>query len=123
MSEERDDLSERVALFRHRLIARLLPQELTPGQRQREIARIVAGEHQIPGTMRTRVAESTLRDWLRDYRASGFEALKPKTHRCRPSPRLASRGSRAPLADQGAGTRSVDSPDHRSNSQGRAHRH
>ncbi|MCP5146464.1 MAG: DDE-type integrase/transposase/recombinase [Gammaproteobacteria bacterium] len=78
MSEERDDLSERVALFRHRLIARLLPQELTPGQRQREIARIVAGEHQIPGTMRTRVAESTLRDWLRDYRASGFEALKPK---------------------------------------------
>jgi len=24
------------------------------------------------------VAESTLRDWLRDYRAGGFDALKPK---------------------------------------------
>jgi transposase InsO family protein len=78
MSEEKDDLSERVALFRHRLIARLLPEDLTPKQRQRELARIVASEHQIPGTMRTRVAESTLRDWLRDYRAGGFDALKPK---------------------------------------------
>ena len=78
MNEENDDLSERVALFRHRLIARLLPEDLSPQQRQRELTRIASGEHQIPGTMRTRVAESTLRDWLRDYRAGGFDALKPK---------------------------------------------
>ncbi len=78
MSEDKDDLSERVALFRHRLIARLLPPDLTPQQRQREIERIVSIEHQIPGTLRTRVADSTLRDWLRDYRAGGFDALKPK---------------------------------------------
>jgi putative transposase len=67
-----------VALFRHRLIARLLPEELTARQRQQTIERIVAAEHQIPGTLRTRVAESTLRDWLRDYRGGGFDALRPK---------------------------------------------
>jgi putative transposase len=78
MNDDRENLSERVALFRHRLIARLLPEELTSRQRQQEIERIITAEHQIPGTLRTRVAESTLRDWLRDYRAGGFDALKPK---------------------------------------------
>ncbi len=78
MHETKENLAERIAVFRHALIARLLPKELTLKQRQREIRRIVATEHQIPGSTRTRVAESTLRDWLRDYRAGGFEALKPK---------------------------------------------
>jgi len=78
MNDDQHDLSERIALFRHRLIARLLPEELTSRQRQQEIERIITAEHQIPGTLRTRVAESTLRDWLRDYRAGGFDALKPK---------------------------------------------
>jgi putative transposase len=78
MKDDSHDLSERVALFRHRLIARLLPEELTSRQRQQEIERIITAEHRIPGTLRTRVAESTLRDWLRDYRAGGFDALKPK---------------------------------------------
>ena len=78
MKDDSHDLSERVALFRHRLIAQLLPEDLTARQRQRTIERIVAADHQIPGSLRTRVAESTLRDWLRDYRAGGFDALKPK---------------------------------------------
>ncbi len=78
MKDDSHDLSERVALFRHRLIAQLSPEDLTARQRQQAIERIVAAEHQIPGTVRTRVAESTLRDWLRDYRDGGFDALKPK---------------------------------------------
>lgn len=78
MKDDSQDLGERVALFRHRLIAQLLPEDLTARQRQQAVERIVAADHQIPGTLRTRVAESTLRDWLRDYRAGGFEALKPK---------------------------------------------
>ena len=78
MKDDSHDLGERVALFRHRLIAQLLPEELTARQRQQTIERIVATDHQIPGSLRTRVAESTLRDWLRDYRAGGFDALKPK---------------------------------------------
>ncbi len=78
MTEDKDRLIEHVALFRHGLIARLLAEELTPQQRQAEIARIAATAHQIPGSLRTRVAESTLRDWLRAYRVGGFDALKPK---------------------------------------------
>lgn len=78
MTDDRDNVSERVALFRHRLIARLLSEALSARQRQLEIERIITAEHQIPGTLRTRVAESTLRDWLRDYREGGFDALKPK---------------------------------------------
>ncbi|MGQ0503851.1 MAG: helix-turn-helix domain-containing protein [Myxococcaceae bacterium] len=37
-----------------------------------------AQDYCIPGTTRTRVAEETLRTWLRLYRLKGFEALKPK---------------------------------------------
>jgi transposase InsO family protein len=78
VKDDSHDLGERVALFRHRLIAQLLPEDLTARQRQQTIERIVSADHHIPGTRRTRVAESTLRDWLRDYRAGGFDALKPK---------------------------------------------
>lgn len=78
MTDDVHTLNERVALFRHRLIAQLLPDDLTARTRQHTIERIVAADHQIPGSQRTRVAESTLRDWLRDYRAGGFEALKPR---------------------------------------------
>ncbi|MGI9336018.1 MAG: helix-turn-helix domain-containing protein [Gammaproteobacteria bacterium] len=42
------------------------------------MARIVAEQHHIPGSIRTRVAMSTLREWMRHYRAGGFDALKPK---------------------------------------------
>ena len=41
-------------------------------------------------TLRTRVAESTLRDWLRAYRAGGFEALKPQPRSDRGQPRAVS---------------------------------
>lgn len=78
MNQSQEDLSERIAVFRYGLIVRLLPKVLTPRDRQHEIRRIAAQEHRIPGSIRSRVAESTLRDWLRDYRAGGFEALKPK---------------------------------------------
>ena len=54
MNEENDDLSERVALFRHRLIARLLPEDLSLSNASANSPRIASGEHQIPGTMRTR---------------------------------------------------------------------
>jgi transposase InsO family protein len=78
MNDTQKDLADHIALFRHRLIARLLPSDMTPQQRQQEVVRIVAEEHQIPGSLRTRVAHSTLREWLRLYRAGGFDALKPR---------------------------------------------
>lgn len=78
MNDNQKDVAEHIALFRHRLIARLLPSDMTPQQRQQEVVRIVAEQHQIPGSLRTRVAHSTLREWLRLYQAGGFDALKPR---------------------------------------------
>lgn len=72
------ELIERIALFRHGLIARVLPTDLTPQQRQQEMLRISHEQHQIPGSLRTRVAHSTLREWLKLYRDGGFDALKPR---------------------------------------------
>jgi len=79
MAHTRDKaLIERIALFRHGLIARLLPKDLTPKQRAAELQRIANQQHTIPGTTRQRVAESTVRQWLRAYEQGGFEALIPK---------------------------------------------
>lgn len=72
------DLDERIALFRHALVSRVLAADLSAEQRRGEIRRIVEAEHQIPGTHRTRIAEGTLRDWIRAWRRGGFEALKPR---------------------------------------------
>jgi len=88
MTPPRDKtLEERVALFRHALIARLLPKELTPKQRSAELRRIAHETHTIPGTNRQRVAESTVRHWLRDYQRGGFDALKPRPRADRGEPR------------------------------------
>jgi transposase len=79
MSRTRDKaLIERIALFRHGLIARLLPEDLSPKQRAAELQRIASQAHTIPGSTRQRVAESTVRQWLRDYREGGFDALIPR---------------------------------------------
>lgn len=72
-------LSEQIALFRHALISRLLSVDMSAHQRAEEIKRIVNQSHQIPGSDRTRIAESTLRGWLRDYQRGGFDALIPRT--------------------------------------------
>ena len=79
MAHTRDKaLIERIALFRHGLVARLLPEDLSPKQRAAELQRIANQRHTIPGTTRERVAESTVRQWLRDYQQGGFDALIPK---------------------------------------------
>lgn len=46
-----------------------------------------AQTYAIPGTLRTRVAAETLRDWLHDYRLGGFDALYPKPRADRGQPR------------------------------------
>lgn len=81
MNTSPEELVKDIALFRHSLIARLLPSDLTPQKRQQEMVRITNEQHTIPGTLRTRVAHSTLREWLKLYREGGFDALKPR-RRC-----------------------------------------
>ena len=41
----------------------------------------------IPGSTRTRVGETTIRDWIRRYREQGFEGLLPKCRRDQAKPR------------------------------------
>lgn len=78
MDDETKKRSEEVALFRHGLIADLARME--PGTKglYRLLEVKAAEDYCIPGSTRTRVAEETLRTWLRLYRGGGFEALKPK---------------------------------------------
>ena len=82
-----DDSRRDIALFRYGLIADLLilpagSREISAGIRDR-----AARDHAIPGSRRTRVAEQTMRDWMRLYRAGGFDALFPKRRRDGGKPR------------------------------------
>lgn len=78
MEDEKKKRSEEVALFRHGLIADLARME--PGTKglYRLLEVKAAGDYCIPGSTRTRVAEETLRTWLRHYRQRGFDALRPR---------------------------------------------
>ena len=72
------DPRREVALFRFALIGPLLHLEDGSEERRQQLRRIVEREHEIPGSRRRRVARSTLCDWLRRYRANGFDALYPR---------------------------------------------
>ena len=72
---------EEIALFRMSLIGDLVIPGLTIKERSRLLRDKAARTYRIPGTLRTRIAESTFRDWIRLYRVGGLEALKPP-YRC-----------------------------------------
>ena len=81
MNDDVKQHSEEVALFRHGVIGELV--HLEPGTkglyaRLREKAAI---DYRIPGSLRTHVAEETIRGWLRQYRKGGFDALKPRVRK------------------------------------------
>ena len=73
-----DDTRQAVALFRYGVIADLinLPPG-TPGIGARLRAK-AEKDYVIPGTVRTRVAAETMRNWLTLHRQGGFDALYPK---------------------------------------------
>jgi len=68
---------EAIALFRMSIIGDLLVAGLTPEQRQRLLKDKANRVYSIPGSRRTRIALTTLRDWLRLYEQGGLDALKP----------------------------------------------
>ena len=81
MEDEKKNQREEVALFRYGLIAELARLELGAKGLYRKLEVKAAEDYCIPGSTRTRVAEETLRTWLRLYRRGGFEALKPRQRR------------------------------------------
>ena len=78
MNEFDSDRRHEIALFRYGVIADLvhLPPG-TPGLYAR-IQKKAMSDYTIPGSTRTRVAEETIRSWLKAYRRDGFDALLPK---------------------------------------------
>ncbi len=81
MNDDEKQHSDEVALFRHGVIGELA--HFAPGTkglyaRLKEKADL---EYRIPGSLRTHVAEETIRGWLRQYRKGGFDALKPRVRR------------------------------------------
>ena len=78
MTDPSTDPRHAVALFRYGLIADLV--HLPPGTKglYERIGEKAAASYTIPGSTRTRVAAETLRDWLKRYRAGGFDALLPR---------------------------------------------
>jgi putative transposase len=81
VKDEKKDQLEAMALFRFGLIADLV--RLEPGTRglYRQLQAKAEKDYAIPGSGRTRVAEETLRCWLKAYRKGGFDALKPRARR------------------------------------------
>ena len=72
---------EAIALFRMGLIGDLVVPGLDPQERIDLIKAKAKRTYVIPGSTRTRVAETTLRDWMRWYEQRGFEGLVP-AYRC-----------------------------------------
>jgi putative transposase len=72
------DRATEVALFRYALIREAADPSLSTRQRGRLVRDIAAGVHTGPGGVEVRVGRSTADQWIRAWRAGGFEALKPK---------------------------------------------
>jgi transposase InsO family protein len=87
MQEDKSDITQQLALFRYGLIADLV--HLPPGTKglYALIKNKADSQYSIPGSFRTRVAEETIRDWLKKYRKGGFDALMTKERNDRGQPR------------------------------------
>ncbi len=70
--------AEDVALFRYGIISDFV--NLPPGTKglYAQIKKRAEQDYLIPGSRRTKVAEETIRSWLKKYRVGGFDALLPK---------------------------------------------
>jgi putative transposase len=72
-----EDLREKIALFRYGVIAELVGRTPAPREKEKLLCAIAGKEWTIPGSPRTRIGRTTVRDWLVLYQTHGFEGLKP----------------------------------------------
>ncbi len=73
-----ETLREEIALFRYGVISTLVMHSLAPGEKEKRLAEIICQTWQIPGSRRTHIGRTTVRDWLALYKAMGLEGLKPQ---------------------------------------------
>jgi transposase InsO family protein len=72
-----ETLREQIALFRYGVIAELLGRTPAPREKETLLCAIAEKEWTIPGSPRTRIGRTTVRDWLVLYQTHGFDGLKP----------------------------------------------
>jgi putative transposase len=68
---------EQIALFRYGIIAELVSRPLAPREKEKLLGAIAERTWQVPGSRRTRIGRSTVREWIELYKTHGFEGLKP----------------------------------------------
>jgi transposase InsO family protein len=87
----KEELRQRIAVFRYGVIADLVgDHDLDPGETERLLRDKCARHWKIPGSTRTSIGKSTIKNWVARYRRSGgkLDSLMPK-------PRADRGGSRA----------------------------
>ena len=75
---EKTSRAEDKALFRYSLIAEAADPSLSHAERGALVRALAGREHVGPAGRAQRVGRSTLDDWIRAWRAGGFEALKDR---------------------------------------------
>ena len=86
-----DDPAAEIALFRHGLITQLIHLPLDGGRQEAQLRHLAAQRWTVPHSRRTNVSLSSLRRYLKAFRAGGFEALKPRGRSDRGVPKTIAR--------------------------------
>ena len=68
---------EEIGVFRYGVISELVYGPVAKAGKEAILQRLALREWAIPGTTRTRLGRSTIRDWVSLYEAMGLEGLKP----------------------------------------------
>jgi putative transposase len=72
-----EDLREKIALFRYGVVAELVGRTPAPREKEKLLCAIAGKQWDIPGSPRTRIGRTTVRDWIELYQTHGFDGLKP----------------------------------------------
>jgi transposase InsO family protein len=72
-----ETLREKIALFRHGVISELVSRPLAPREKEKLLSAIAAKSWTVPGSQRTQIGRTTVRDWIELYQRYGFDGLKP----------------------------------------------
>ena len=80
-ARRRAERARLTGLFRYQLIQEVTDLQLSAGQRGALVRELAGRVHDGPAGQKITVSEQTIRRWVRDWRAGGFEALVPSPAR------------------------------------------
>ena len=72
-----ETLREQIALFRHGVISELVNRPLAPREKEKLLAAVASKTWTLPGSRRTQIGRTTVRDWIELYQRQGLDGLKP----------------------------------------------